>query len=206
MGKKLIVIGIFLLIFLNFVLAVECGDFICEGDEETSCPVDCQTGEIPMESLCGDLICDVGEETSCPIDCSAESGINVCGNFACEEGENELTCPEDCEVGEQNNFITEENISIPENNLPNESDVQINIENESVDTGADVEQEGAETVASSPEQISSESFFSSTTFKIAILIFILILIIVGIIIFFIWKSKYSNVETNQFENSQINSQ
>lgn len=70
--------------------AEECGDGVCEGDEDaTSCPEDCP-GEV-----CGDGVCEGDEDaTSCPEDCATTE----CGDGVCEGDEDETSCPQDCVV------------------------------------------------------------------------------------------------------------
>jgi hypothetical protein len=79
MNKKLVIAGIFLVLCLNLVFAVECGDFVCESGEEATCPSDCtdnviiDTGqnnipvddEIPLENVSRelDIQLDIGNDT-----------------------------------------------------------------------------------------------------------------------------------------------
>ncbi|MFZ2455246.1 MAG: hypothetical protein WAX07_02045 [Candidatus Altiarchaeia archaeon] len=72
---------------------IVCGDNFCAtGENELNCPVDCGL----HRSVCGNGFCEkpVGENaTNCAIDCEINS---VCGNLACEEDEDRITCPQDC--------------------------------------------------------------------------------------------------------------
>jgi hypothetical protein len=49
------------------------------------------------ESFCGNAVCETGEdEITCPTDCEGGGGGAICGNGICEVGEDEVTCFEDC--------------------------------------------------------------------------------------------------------------
>ena len=72
---------------------IVCGDNYCTtGENESNCPVDCG----PHRPVCGNGFCEKpsGENaTNCAPDCEINS---VCGNLACEEDEDKITCPLDC--------------------------------------------------------------------------------------------------------------
>jgi len=64
-----------------------CGNNICEGNENSTCPQDC--------NICGDDKCDYDEnKTTCPIDCA------VCGDSVCDPfeitGLHKTSCVKDC--------------------------------------------------------------------------------------------------------------
>jgi len=74
-----------------------CGDFICDPAEcaNNSCTPDCGTTCDPM-GTCGDNQCNNGEDClSCPADC--QTG---CGDGCCLLGEDCQGCPADCVVVE----------------------------------------------------------------------------------------------------------
>lgn len=79
-----------------------CGDGLdndCDGLVDCS-DVDCSDAPV---CLCdNDGICEMGEDCTCPNDCIS-GAIAACGNGVCEagDGENCLSCPEDCN-GKQN--------------------------------------------------------------------------------------------------------
>lgn len=72
----------------------DCGDGVCEGDEEcNACVADCGT----CGPMCGDAECN-GDETceTCPADCG--DCLPECGDSVCEGDETCGTCEEDCGV------------------------------------------------------------------------------------------------------------
>lgn len=87
----------FLLLFsTNAILAkpiAVCGDGKCRGGETAeSCPLDCSSG-----SYCGDGTCDVDETNdSCSEDCPVMPPPICVVNGVCNEGEDCLSCPQDC--------------------------------------------------------------------------------------------------------------
>ncbi|MFH1751913.1 MAG: hypothetical protein ABH821_03165 [archaeon] len=109
------------LIILSFVVptvfAQECGDNVCEGDEETTCPDDCVSPPDPdpfcgdgmcngsedsftcepdcgpPPVVCGDGRCDEGEMGSCDLDCGP---TNYCGDGRCDNDESQENCSTDC--------------------------------------------------------------------------------------------------------------
>jgi len=195
--KKVIflIFGIFLILSLRVIVA-ECGDGACDSGEDVSCPDDCL--ELPGgEGTCGDLNCDVGEEDYCPKDCGGEELVyeksnqdkvfSLCGNTICEEGEDELTCPEDCIVGDKTTSINLNN-SNPEQNITNQT-------------------------SQTTENI--EAANQKSSIWIFVLIIVIILIIIGVIVFIIWKKSKETEEIpeqniNQMQdanqNQEVNSQ
>ena len=80
------------------VASAVCGNGMCENGESTEqCPNDCRPSPgNTAKDKCGDGVCDILENyISCPDDCKSE-----CGNGHCESGQGEdvLTCPNDCSV------------------------------------------------------------------------------------------------------------
>jgi hypothetical protein len=74
-----------------------CGDDICEGVEEVTCPDDCRPCESPAPGACGDKKCDPGESwCNCPTDCLP--GLpSCCGDLKCDlPSESVGSCPADC--------------------------------------------------------------------------------------------------------------
>lgn len=68
-----------------------CGDNICEVNEV--CAEDCEEIPGPVETGCGNNICDQGEDfLNCPADCETPE----CGNGKCEISENYYSCSKDC--------------------------------------------------------------------------------------------------------------
>merc|ERR1719188_1614080 len=55
---------------------------------------------------CGNGVCDEGENClTCPDDCvNGHTGGSKCGNDICEDGESCFTCPEDCKGGDDEMF------------------------------------------------------------------------------------------------------
>lgn len=68
-----------------------CGNGVCDGDEEWRCPSDCTV------SFCGDNACDFNEDcSSCSTDCGSCPPPIVCGNALCQFGESCSNCAADC--------------------------------------------------------------------------------------------------------------
>ncbi len=71
----------------NYECGSVCGNSVCEGGEENTCPGDCV--------VCGDGKCEGGEDQySCSADCG--SPAPWCGDGTCNENETQDTCPQDC--------------------------------------------------------------------------------------------------------------
>lgn len=73
----------------------ECdSDGVCDAGETTeNCPADCA----PAGSVCGDGVCAGDEGAACPVDCDAAGATGaVCGDAACDPGEDSTTCMLDC--------------------------------------------------------------------------------------------------------------
>jgi len=100
--KNFFVFGVLLILFLNFVIAVECGDFICEFEEVDSCPLDCEivVGEdyVPPEvapdnsatetilpETSGEMSNEIPEETSLEDNLSEESSTLEQTNLPVDE-------------------------------------------------------------------------------------------------------------------------
>lgn len=61
------------------------------GDDDDGPPPDAA----PVQVVCGDQTCAPSEVGNCPSDCGG-GNTAVCGNAACETGETNATCPQDC--------------------------------------------------------------------------------------------------------------
>ncbi len=131
------------------------------------------------QNLCGDYYCqDWEDEVSCPSDCIGGSPEDVlCGNDICEPGEDVDNYPSDCFVGDvEPEAISEESIESV---------------GEDVDGGETTSlEEGEETtvIGSEKEEQSQEtSFISSLAFKIIIIV--IVLIITGIMVYIIYRKR-----------------
>src|SRR3989344_1618452 len=81
-----------------------CGNKFCDLGECNSCPSDCSLSE------CENNICESAKGENCqntPNDCKCKSNekcnfsnglceLTTCGNLICDNGENSITCPNDC--------------------------------------------------------------------------------------------------------------
>lgn len=77
---KSLILGVLLILFLNFVIA-ECGDFICESEEVSSCPSDCEIaipeGYVPPEVVQDNSMTEtIPEETSGQISNETSGELN----------------------------------------------------------------------------------------------------------------------------------
>ncbi len=76
---------------ISVPVGVTCGNNQCEAGEAGTCPGDCPN------AVCQNGVCEPGEDAfNCDVDCG------FCGNGACNsgQGENENTCPADCDAPE----------------------------------------------------------------------------------------------------------
>ena len=77
---------------LAFTVASECGDFICDVGEDSSCPTDCGIFDSSVEEVVSE---DITEDYS---GMSEEEMEQYCGDNHCQAWEGGDICPEDCEI------------------------------------------------------------------------------------------------------------
>ena len=112
MAELRLYLGLATSVFALSALLMGCSDEAPAGTEsetppagENNTPANNEMPDGPEDvDPCGNGICDAGEQTTCPDDCEApdptpEPTGPECGDGNCDDDEDEVSCPEDCDEG-----------------------------------------------------------------------------------------------------------